>query len=201
MLIQTSSLLFCLFYSKTTAIMASVIKETQRWVNINTYLVMSYLISKGYVSFKKKSCHQRQLYIRFALAMKQLHSCKMVEMHLDFKIYIHTVNHLCIYLGQFHINEQFCHLHHLFDSIFSLCCVSYLILLCFLFLTTLMLPIYFFLFPISIKEAVTLINTIDLNKFSRLISRILQKLHLKVQNLHRCICAKDKMLLRLLQQC
>uniref|UniRef100_H2V100 COMM domain containing 10 n=2 Tax=Takifugu rubripes TaxID=31033 RepID=H2V100_TAKRU len=31
----------------------------------------------------------------------------------------------------------------------------------------------------SIKEAVTLINTIDLNKFSRLISRILQKLHLK----------------------
>lgn len=59
----------------------------------------------------------------------------------------------------------------------------------------------FFLFPISIKEAVTLINTIDLNKLSRLISRILQKLHLKVQKLHRCICAKDKMLLRLLQQC
>lgn len=64
-----------------------------------------------------------------------------------------------------------------------------------------MLPIYFFLFPISIKEAVSLINTIDLNKFSRLISRILQKLHLKVQKLHRCICARDKMLLRLLQQC
>ncbi|XP_057688869.1 COMM domain-containing protein 10 isoform X2 [Corythoichthys intestinalis] len=31
----------------------------------------------------------------------------------------------------------------------------------------------------SIKEAVTLINAIDLNKFSRLISRIIQKLHLK----------------------
>ncbi|KAL0979804.1 hypothetical protein UPYG_G00189940 [Umbra pygmaea] len=31
----------------------------------------------------------------------------------------------------------------------------------------------------SIKEAVTLINKIDLNKFSRLLSRILQKLHLK----------------------
>ncbi|KAJ7994361.1 hypothetical protein DPEC_G00265060 [Dallia pectoralis] len=31
----------------------------------------------------------------------------------------------------------------------------------------------------SIKEAVTFINTIDLNKFSRLLSRILQKLHLK----------------------
>ncbi|KAF7660831.1 hypothetical protein LDENG_00274590 [Lucifuga dentata] len=31
----------------------------------------------------------------------------------------------------------------------------------------------------SIKEAVTLINTIDVNKFSRLISRIIQKLHLK----------------------
>ncbi|XP_051924033.1 COMM domain-containing protein 10 [Hippocampus zosterae] len=31
----------------------------------------------------------------------------------------------------------------------------------------------------SIKEAVTLINAIDVNKFSRLISRIIQKLHLK----------------------
>nr|XP_057926266.1 COMM domain-containing protein 10 isoform X4 [Doryrhamphus excisus] len=31
----------------------------------------------------------------------------------------------------------------------------------------------------SIKEAVTLINGIDVNKFSRLISRIIQKLHLK----------------------
>ncbi|CDQ60152.1 unnamed protein product [Oncorhynchus mykiss] len=31
----------------------------------------------------------------------------------------------------------------------------------------------------SIKEAVTSINTIELNKFSRLLSRILQKLHLK----------------------
>ncbi|XP_077571416.1 COMM domain-containing protein 10 [Stigmatopora nigra] len=31
----------------------------------------------------------------------------------------------------------------------------------------------------SIKEAVTLINGIDLNKFSKLISRIIQKLHLK----------------------
>ncbi|XP_061784646.1 COMM domain-containing protein 10 isoform X2 [Nerophis lumbriciformis] len=31
----------------------------------------------------------------------------------------------------------------------------------------------------SIKEAVTLINGIDVNKFSRLISRITQKLHLK----------------------
>ncbi|XP_061529385.1 COMM domain-containing protein 10 isoform X2 [Phycodurus eques] len=31
----------------------------------------------------------------------------------------------------------------------------------------------------SIKEAVTLINSIDVNKFSRLISRIIQKLHLK----------------------
>lgn len=31
----------------------------------------------------------------------------------------------------------------------------------------------------SIKEAVTFINTIDVNKFSRLISRIIQKLHLK----------------------
>ncbi|XP_047448641.1 COMM domain-containing protein 10 [Mugil cephalus] len=31
----------------------------------------------------------------------------------------------------------------------------------------------------SIKEAVTYINGIDLNKFSRLISRIIQKLHLK----------------------
>ncbi|XP_034026525.1 COMM domain-containing protein 10 [Thalassophryne amazonica] len=31
----------------------------------------------------------------------------------------------------------------------------------------------------SIKEAVTFINTIDVNKLSRLISRILQKLHLK----------------------
>ncbi|XP_033947542.1 COMM domain-containing protein 10 [Pseudochaenichthys georgianus] len=31
----------------------------------------------------------------------------------------------------------------------------------------------------SIKEAVTFINAIDVNKFSRLISRILQKLHLK----------------------
>ncbi|KAI3372722.1 hypothetical protein L3Q82_023183, partial [Scortum barcoo] len=34
-------------------------------------------------------------------------------------------------------------------------------------------------FPNSIKEAVTFINTIDVNKFSRLISRIIQKLHLK----------------------
>lgn len=31
----------------------------------------------------------------------------------------------------------------------------------------------------SIKEAVTFINAIDVNKFSRLISRIIQKLHLK----------------------
>ncbi|XP_053181289.1 COMM domain-containing protein 10 [Scomber japonicus] len=31
----------------------------------------------------------------------------------------------------------------------------------------------------SIKEAVTFINAIDMNKFSRLISRIIQKLHLK----------------------
>ncbi|XP_028270312.1 COMM domain-containing protein 10 [Parambassis ranga] len=31
----------------------------------------------------------------------------------------------------------------------------------------------------SIKDAVTFINTIDVNKFSRLISRIIQKLHLK----------------------
>ncbi|CAN9513084.1 unnamed protein product [Ophioblennius macclurei] len=31
----------------------------------------------------------------------------------------------------------------------------------------------------SIKEAVSFINTIDVNKFSRLISRIIQKLHLK----------------------
>uniref|UniRef100_A0A3Q3MYJ5 COMM domain containing 10 n=1 Tax=Mastacembelus armatus TaxID=205130 RepID=A0A3Q3MYJ5_9TELE len=31
----------------------------------------------------------------------------------------------------------------------------------------------------SIKDAVTCINTIDVNKFSRLISRIIQKLHLK----------------------
>ncbi|XP_041793589.1 COMM domain-containing protein 10 [Chelmon rostratus] len=31
----------------------------------------------------------------------------------------------------------------------------------------------------SIKEAVTFINVIDVNKFSRLISRIIQKLHLK----------------------
>ncbi|AWP07361.1 putative COMM domain-containing protein 10 [Scophthalmus maximus] len=34
-------------------------------------------------------------------------------------------------------------------------------------------------FPNSIKEAVTFINAIDVNKFSRLISRIIQKLHLK----------------------
>ncbi|XP_036383075.1 COMM domain-containing protein 10 [Megalops cyprinoides] len=33
----------------------------------------------------------------------------------------------------------------------------------------------------SIKEAVTYINAIDLNKFSRLLSRILQKLHLKAE--------------------
>ncbi|KAI1900241.1 hypothetical protein AGOR_G00047970 [Albula goreensis] len=33
----------------------------------------------------------------------------------------------------------------------------------------------------SIKEAVTHINEIDLNKFSRLLSRILQKLHLKAE--------------------
>ncbi|KAJ8380978.1 hypothetical protein SKAU_G00017560 [Synaphobranchus kaupii] len=33
----------------------------------------------------------------------------------------------------------------------------------------------------SIKEAVTHINAIDLNKFSRLLSRILQKLHLKAE--------------------
>ncbi|KAF3695623.1 COMM domain-containing protein 10 [Channa argus] len=34
-------------------------------------------------------------------------------------------------------------------------------------------------FPNSIKEAVTFLNAIDVNKFSRLISRIIQKLHLK----------------------
>lgn len=55
-------------------------------------------------------------------------------------------------------------------------------------------------FPYSIKEAVTFINEIDVNKFSRLISRIIQKLHLKVQRLHSVIRAKDKRLLRLLQQ-
>ncbi|XP_035236051.1 COMM domain-containing protein 10 [Anguilla anguilla] len=33
----------------------------------------------------------------------------------------------------------------------------------------------------SIKEAVTHINAIDINKFSRLLSRILQKLHLKAE--------------------
>ena len=55
-------------------------------------------------------------------------------------------------------------------------------------------------FPNSIKEAVTFINAIDANKFSRLISRIIQKLHLKVQTLHSAICDKDKRLLRLLQK-
>lgn len=33
----------------------------------------------------------------------------------------------------------------------------------------------------SIKEAVTFINSIEVNKLSRLLSRILQKLHLKVR--------------------
>lgn len=55
-------------------------------------------------------------------------------------------------------------------------------------------------FPNSIKEAVTFINAIDANKFSRLISRIIQKLHLKVQRLHSAIRDKDKRLLRLLQE-
>ena len=41
--------------------------------------------------------------------------------------------------------------------------------------------------PSSIKEAVAFINAIDVNKFSRLISRIIQKLHLKVSLLLHCI--------------
>lgn len=46
-----------------------------------------------------------------------------------------------------------------------------------------------FLFTNSIKEAVTFINAIDVNKFSRLISRIIQKLHLQVKPIVQdCLC-------------
>lgn len=63
------------------------------------------------------------------------------------------------------------------DMYLYLCCVSYLIY----FSHHIVLIASNILFPNSIKEAVTFINAIDVNKFARLISRILQKLHLKVQ--------------------
>uniref|UniRef100_A0A671PPM1 COMM domain-containing protein n=1 Tax=Sinocyclocheilus anshuiensis TaxID=1608454 RepID=A0A671PPM1_9TELE len=44
------------------------------------------------------------------------------------------------------------------------------------------------LFSCSIKEAVTHINSIDSSKFSRLLSRILQKLHLKVYSNSLQLC-------------
>lgn len=49
-----------------------------------------------------------------------------------------------------------------------------------------------FLFTNSIKEAVTFINGIDVNKFSRLISRIIQKLHLKVNGLAQDCLWQDR---------
>uniref|UniRef100_A0A673HSS0 COMM domain-containing protein n=1 Tax=Sinocyclocheilus rhinocerous TaxID=307959 RepID=A0A673HSS0_9TELE len=52
------------------------------------------------------------------------------------------------------------------------------------------------LFSCSIKEAVTHINSIDSSKFSRLLSRILQKLHLKVS-----VCENDLVLILSLYEC